>query len=157
MDENILDEHHIENTDLRRRDLLPFWIKIFVWTFLIFGAFVPVILILGILGKDCNLALYGLGTARPFSTIGISITFIFALKGLVAFGLWKEKEWAVNLAIADAIIGIIVCVYVAFILPFVTNGINISLRLELIPLIAYLIKMTKIKNEWLNRTELRKY
>lgn len=158
MNENILDEPQLENSNLRRRDLLPTWIKVFVWIFLIFGVTVPVVLILGVVGMNFNLSLYGLETIRPLSLIGIFITILFGLKGVVAFGLWTEKEWAVNLAIVDAIIGIIVCVFVMLILPFIgdTNGMNISLRLELIPLIPYLIKMRKIKNEWLERIELKR-
>lgn len=153
MNEDILDEHQLGNSNLRRRDLLPTWIKVFVWIFLIFGAIVPVVLILGIVGMDFNLSMYGLETTRPISLIGIFITFLFALKGFVAFGLWTEKEWAVNLAITDAILGIIVCVFVMVILPFISNsgGMNINLRLELIPLIPYLIKMRKIKIAWLER------
>jgi hypothetical protein len=158
MNDNILDEQQLENSNLRRRDLLPTWIKVFVWIFLIFGAIVPIVMILGIIGMNFNLSLYGLETMRPISLTGIFITILFALKGIVAFGLWTEKKWAVNLATIDAIIGIIVCVFVMAILPFISNSneMNVSLRLELIPLIPYLIKMRKIKIEWLERIELIK-
>jgi len=151
MNENILDEQQLENSNLRRRDLLPTWIKVFTWIFLIFGAIAPLVPIMGIMGVGFNLSLYGLETMNPISLIGIFITCLFALKGVVAFGLWTEKEWAVNFAIIDAIIGIIVCVFVMIILPFLinSNGMKISLRLELIALIPYLLKMRKIKPEWI--------
>tara|TARA_X000000368_G_C22607672_1_gene526560 strand:- start:36 stop:482 length:447 start_codon:yes stop_codon:yes gene_type:complete len=147
MNENILDDQQISNRKSRRRDLLPVWIKVFIWIFLIFGAIVPVAIILGIIGINFNISLYGLETMKPISLIGMFIIFLFGLKGVIAFGLWTEKNWSVNLAIIDAIIGIIVCVFIISI-SFIENRTNISLRLELIPLILYLIKMRKIKVEW---------
>ena len=157
MNDNILDEEQFEHTNLRRRDLLPIWIKIFTWIFLLFGAIAPIALIFGIIGMRFNLALYGLETIQPLSLAGILIIILFAIKGVVSFGLWTEKEWAVKLAIIDAIIGIIVCVFVMVIIPFISqnNGMNISLRLELIPLIPYLIKMRKIKTEWSERVKFK--
>lgn len=155
MNENILDVQQLETADLRRRDLLPIWIKIFVWIFLFFGAIVPIVVIFGIFGMKLNLSLYGLDTIEPISLLGMFITLLFALKAVVAFGLWTEKKWAVNWAIIDAIIGIIVCVLVMGILPFVGTGLSFSLRLELIALIPYLIKMIKINPEWIIRNELK--
>ena len=97
MSDNILDEQQFGYSALRRRDLLPLWIKIFIWIFLIFGTILPVILILGIIGINFNLSLYGLETTQPLSLIGLLITILFALKGIVAFGLWMEKEWAIKM------------------------------------------------------------
>jgi hypothetical protein len=147
----ILDEEQQNKSNLRRRDLLPIWIKIFLWIFLVFGAIVPIGLILGLKGMKFNLALYGLETLHPLSLIGLSVSFLFVLKGIVALGLWTEQKWAVNLAIIDAVIGILTCVFVMAVIPFIghNNGIHINLRLELIPLILYLIKMRKIRTEWI--------
>lgn len=154
MEKNILDEQQFESSKLRRRDLLPMWIKIFTWIFLIFGAIVPIILILGIIGMSANLSLYGLETMQPLSLTGIIITILFALKGVVAFGLWTEKEWAVTLAIIDAVIGILVCITIMAIIPLLSKyGMSINLRLELIPLFLYLIKMREIKSEWSERID----
>jgi len=110
MSENILDDDHLLGPNASRRDLLPMWIKVFVWIFLIFGALVPVALILGVAGVNFSLSLYGLETIDSLSLIGVSIMCLFIFKGIVAFGLWTEKEWAVSLAIADASIGIILCI-----------------------------------------------
>ncbi len=158
MNENILDDQQIQNLNLRRRDLLPTWIKIFVWIFLIFGAAIPIILILGAIGMNFSISLYGLQTMNPFSLVGLFLTLLFILKGIVAYGLLTEKEWAVKFAIIDAVIGILVCILVTAILPFLgnNNGMNISFRLELIPLILYLIQMKKIKSEWEKRISLER-
>lgn len=118
---------------------------------MIFGVIAPVGLILGVLGIDFNLALYGLETMEPLSGIGLSVILLFALKGAVSYGLWTEKDWGVNLAIIDAALGIAICVIVMIIVPFLYTGSNINIRLELIALIPYLIKMNKIKSEWKSR------
>ena len=111
---------------------------------------VPISLICGILNVDINLALYGLETTRTFSIIGIIVVLLFALKGMVSFGLWTEKDWAVRLAIIDASVGIGACAIIMIVMPFMpgNHGFSLNLRLELIALIPYLLKMKKIKTEW---------
>lgn len=149
MNEAILDDEHIENKLARRRDLLPTWIKVFVWIFLGFGVMVPIIIVLGLLGWRFELSLYGISTYTPFSIIGIIITLLFTLKAIVAFGLWTEKDWGPKLAIIDGILGVLVCIFV-MILPLVFPGdnINFNFRLELALLIPYLLNMFKLKSEW---------
>jgi len=153
MDESeIIDENLLKIED-RRRKLLPGWIKVFVWIFMIFGVIVPFGLLIGLMGIDFNLSIYGLETSKPVSGLGLLITLIFAFKGIISFGLWTEKYWAVKLASIDAIIGIIVCCIVMLLLPFLfkENGFSWNLRLELIVLIPYLIKMRNIKEDWQSR------
>jgi len=148
----ILDNELFPKTE-RRRKLLPIWIKIFLWLFMIFGIIAPVGLILGLLGIDFNLAIIDLETTKGLSTLGIIIITLFSIKGVVSFGLWTEKDWAVNLAIIDGIIGIAVCTFVMLVSPFLTesNVIHFNIRLELIALIPYLIKMKNIKRDWETR------
>jgi len=137
----------------RRRKLLPTWIKVFVWIFLLFGVMMPVSLIFGIMGLGFSLSLYGLDSLDPFSPVGLFITLLFTLKGLVAFGLWTEKDWAVRVALVDAVLGILLCVMVMLILPFLNaqDGLNLTFRLELFALVPYFSKMQKIKVDWDNR------
>ena len=153
MTETQIIDSELSTTNERRRKLLPVWIKIFLWIFMVLGAIAPIGLILGILGIDFNLALYGLETTNALSITGLLIILFFAIKGSVSFGLWTEKDWAVKLAIIDAVIGIVACTIVMLVLPFLShsNGFNFNVRLELIALIPYLIKMRKIKGDWNNR------
>ena len=132
----------------RRRDLLPIWIKIFTWIFLIFGIISIIIPILGLFLEKVDLSLYGLSTTSAFSPIGIAIVLLFLFKGIVAYGLWFEKKWAVQFAIIDAIIGIVVSSYVMIIQPFIDGTRNFNIRLELVALIPYLMKMRKIQKQW---------
>lgn len=152
METEILDSEIVSGT-VRRRKLLPTWIKIFLWMFMIFGIVVPAGLVLGMLGYDFDISLYGIETQKTLSLTGLFLLALFALKGTVSFGLWTEKDWAIKLAIVDALIGIVVCSIVMLALPIFakSSGFNFSLRLELILLIPYLLKMQKIKTEWEER------
>lgn len=149
MEENILDKQQIEHRG-RRRDLLPRWIKFFVWVFLVVGIIVPVCLVFGAFGMTVDLALYGLETIYPLSPLGLFITGLFALKGIVAFSLWTEKTWAIKSGIVDAILGITTCLFLMFILPLISDviGFRTSFRMELLFLIPYLWKMITIKTPW---------
>lgn len=130
-----------------RKKLLPLWIKIFSWIFLIISFAVPIVLVLGVLGYKAELALYGFETDEAFSAIGILILILFMLKGITAFGLLKEKDWAIKAGIADAVIGIAVCAFV-MIYALTNAGNHFSLRLELVALIPCLVKLIKIKPQW---------
>ena len=117
----------------------------------------PFALIIGIMGHQFELSLYGLDTTQPFSSIGILLMLLFTLKGIVALGLWTEKRWAVNLAIIDAIVGIVICLILTFASPLMTvdeGHVGFSFRIELLILIPYLLKMRKIKPDWMERKTL---
>jgi hypothetical protein len=130
----------------KRKELITGWIKIFSWIFLVLGIIAPFLLIGGILGNDVELSLYGLETNQPLSFIGLSVITLFLLKGFTAYSLLKEKDWAIVLALIDAVIGIIICMLIMS-LPMVGNA-KVNFRMELIALIPYLVKMLKIKSDW---------
>lgn len=136
------------NVLTRRRDLLPTWIKIFLWIFLIGGAVAAGLLIAGSLITQTSLSLYGMNANHPYSMTGLLICSLFLFKGIVAYGLWFEQKWAPQAAIADAIIGIAVCLVMMAIIPFMYPSISFTLRLELIPLYFYFKKMQSIKKTW---------
>jgi F0F1-type ATP synthase membrane subunit a len=140
--ENLLSEN-----STRRRKLLPIWMKVFVWIFMIMGAFAPLILLFSASGGTASLALYGLETTDPYSNIGLSLCALFILKGPVAYGLWSERNWAVKLAIGDAVLGILICIAVTL-EPLYGHQTSYSFRLELVVLIPYLLWLLKIKRPW---------
>jgi len=149
-------QEEVDSKYKRRRQLLPWWIKVFVWIFLVFGAILPVGIVAAVLGYNFQIALYGLETNEPLSLIGILLIILFLLKSIVAFGLWTEKKWAVNLGIIDAISGIVICIFIMLIYPFIDNtpGFSVNVRLELILIIPYLIKLNKINTDWQSLTLL---
>jgi hypothetical protein len=140
---NLLDEFAGEKLQpIRRRKLLPMWIKIFTWIFIVFGVATVPVSIMGLTGNNVNLALYGLEATDLNSTEGLLILFLFFYKGLVAFLLWFEQKVAVTLGIIDASIGILICFWSMF------AAHSVSFRLELVPLIPYLYKLIKIRKSW---------
>jgi hypothetical protein len=135
----------------RRRELIPIWMKPFIFLFLIFG-------ILGIFGIGKNImglssssTIYGLESFTVFSLLGVFLKAIMFFKAITSFGLWMEKDWAVKFGIIDAVFGIIVCVIVMVVLPFVDvkDGINeLNIRFEIFLLIPYLYQLLKVRKEW---------
>lgn len=138
------------NSAVRRRSLLPLWIKVFIWFFLIGGVGAVLVLLAGMLLTNINLSLYGITALHPYTTEGFIISILMLFKGIVAYGLWYERKWAPQLAIIDAITGIVICIIMMVIIPFTSDHIEFTVRLELIPLYLYLVKMQKIKTRWVN-------
>src|SRR5262245_7798260 len=139
-----------------RKKLLPWWVKVFSWIFLVLGALAPVALLAGILGFNFEVSLYGYETNQPVSLVGIAITTFYCFKGLTAYCLLKQKDWAIKYAIVDATLGILACTLSMF-FPLVNSydKTPFTFRLELLLLIPYLILMAKIKSEWeLTRTHV---
>ncbi|WP_423736922.1 hypothetical protein [Chitinophaga caseinilytica] len=128
-----------------RRKLLPVWIKIFCWIFVFMGAMSVLALFLAVLEIPVTLAFFGLQANDGFSLTGLTIIFTFILKGIVSIGLLGAQKWAVDLAIVDALIGIILCLTTSIIV--ISNG-GFTIRLEIFLLGLYLWKMLKIRNEW---------
>jgi hypothetical protein len=144
---DFLTDELVQHNAIPRKKLLPLWIKIFAWIFLVLTAFVPIVFVLRLTGYNAQLALYGLETNEPFSSLGIIIATVFVIKGVAAFGLLKEKDWAIKIGIVDATIGIAICTLV-MLYPIINSDAKFSLRLELVALIPYLLKLMKIKNQW---------
>lgn len=130
-----------------RKELLPLWIKIFAWIFLVLGALSFLAIPIGLITHNFSLSLYGIETNYPFSITGIFLLTIFLFKAATAFGLLWKKDWGVLFAMVDAIIGIAACSFVMLYGVFNEYG-HFTFRLELALLIPYLIKMKNIKSDW---------
>src|SRR4030095_9790235 len=130
---------------VRRKDLLPWWIKVFSYIFLVFGILALPGIVSGILGYQFSLSFLGLTTTEPFSIDGIIIMTLFIFKSIISYGLLWEKDWAVILGIIDAILSILISLLTLFFSLYAYKGGNISLRLELVILIPYLIRLMKIR------------
>jgi hypothetical protein len=87
LDSNLIAQENI----LRRRLLLPWWIKTFCWIFMIFALIAPLGIIFAIFGWKFQLALYGLQTNAPLSLVGLSVIALFALKGITALGFGLRR------------------------------------------------------------------
>ena len=143
---DVLSDSFLNEGRINRKALIPLWIKIFAWIFLVFGLFTPLALIGGVIMHNFPLSLYGLEANTPYSLMGGLIATLFLFKGIVSFGILKREEWAVNLGIVDAVIGIIICAVMMFYSAYF--NVQLFFRLELVVLIPYLIKLLKIRDEW---------
>ena len=143
-------EEFESNSNKRRRKLLPWWIKFFCWFFMLFGVLALICFFLGFFNLSVDLSFYGLNTNQPFSMIGLIVIGLALFKGFSAYSLWFETSNAINIAIVDTVIGIVMCTMSMFVFPFLgdENTFEFSLRLELVLLVPYLIKLNRIKKEW---------
>ena len=150
--QNVLDEQFIEFNTKRRRDLLPKWIRVFCWIFMVLGGISIISFIAGIFGINYKIEIYGLRSNAPLSPIGLLIFTVFIIKAVAAYGLWFEKNWAILLGFIDGTLGLILCLLATLILPHFVDGYTkvFSFRLEVIAIIPFMIKLTNIKSEWNN-------
>lgn len=137
-----------------RRKLLPWWIKIFCWIFMIMGVCSIGALIGSAFTENINLSFYGFSSNTAYSGIGFFIVAIIIFKGFTAYSLWFEKDNAITIAKIDAILGIVICIAAMFAIPFISENSNFDIRLELALLIPYYLKLNKIEYEWDNQESL---
>ena len=142
--QNDIFDERLLNLQKDRRKLLPWWMKAFIWIFLLFSAMIPIVLVFAFLGYNTTVSLYGIETNNALSTIGVLVITLYILKGVVSYGLWLGKKWAIDLGILDAIVGILSCFYVMYI----SSTMEFSFRLEVAFLIPYLIKLLNLKPLW---------
>lgn len=136
------------NSRTHKRKFLPWWMKIFIWIFLVFTAFIPIVILFSLFGHKINISLYGIETNNSLSASGFFLMALFILKGIVSYGLWMGQKWAIKLGMIDAIFGILVCLYAMFESFFNNTNNEFNFRLELLILTPYLIKLIRIRPIW---------
>lgn len=139
-----------EKPTIIRRKLLPWWIKTFCWIFMVLGFCAVASLIGNLFTSNVELSLYGFSSNYAYSGTGLFIIAIAGFKGFAAYSLWFEKPNAISIGKIDAIFGVVICIASMFILPFTSGDGHIQIRLELLLLIPYYIKLNKIEYEWDN-------
>lgn len=133
---------------IKKRSLLPWWIKGFIWLFMLIASLIPIGIIAEWMGFSFQVSLYGLQSHTLFSPVGLLVSALFLFKGAVSFGLWTEKKWAIAAGIFDAIIGLMICVALILGLPVMQTGTGFQVRLEILFLIPYLLRLVKIRPAW---------
>jgi hypothetical protein len=136
------------NLPIRRRDLLPWWIKAFCWLFMAMSAVAVICLIAGLLGYPAKLSFYRFETTAPLSPVGLLLIAVMLFKGYSAYKLWFEKNNALSVARVDALIGICLCIVSMFVMPFIQSGFKFTFRLELVLLFIYWFKLNRIGDAW---------
>lgn len=146
--ENKFDE--FEKPLIIRRKLLPWWMKVFCWIFMIMGACGFIALPASLFMSHFHLEFYGFETNVPISITGLLIMAVLIFKGFAAYSLWFEKTNAISIGKFDAILGVVLCLIAMFIMPFTSDNNKYEIRLELLLLILYFRRLTKIQYEWDN-------
>jgi len=138
-----------------RRDLIPDWMKIFVWLYIILGILNIFEIMLSVFGLSfwfgsVGNSMYGM-MAEQYSFLYFLSNALLFFKFFIAYSMWTEKDWAFKLAIVDASIGILICILVQLIVPILSvvgEGVHINIRFELLLLIPYLTKSLKMRKVW---------
>ena len=127
-----------------RKSLVPTWMRVFGWLFLVFGLLVPIMeLTAAATGTDGEFSLYGLEfVGSVISPLPLFILALFAAHGICAYGLLFGKQWGVASCIVLGYLSALICVLTTIF------GDGFNIRLELLVLIPYLMKLHKIKWDW---------
>ena len=132
----------------RRWELLPTWIKVFTYLFLLTGVVIPIAFVASLLGFATSLSLYGIQSLTPFDPAGALLAALFVFKGIAAYGLFNEERWGIFVAMVDGIIGIIVCSTMMIVVPIVTQQQEYTFRLELLLLVPYVMRLQHLRLPW---------
>ena len=144
-DDIILDE---VEPKIRRRALLPWWMKGFIWLIFLFTAVIPIAVYNAVVGNNFDLSIYGLESSKLVSGMSVVIIALYLLKAVAAFSLWTEQDRAISIAIADGIVGIVASLFTMFLLPTL-GPYQFSFRIELLLSIIYLKHILEIKTVWM--------
>lgn len=133
---------------LARKTLIPLWIKIFGWLFIVMGVLVPFLYIGSLIfGFSASYTMFGLeyeGNAKALMPLVISTVIL--INGLCAYGLLFGKDWGLTACIVFGCIGLLLTLG-TMLFEMIFNG-SMMIRLEPIIQIPYLVKLHKIKAHW---------
>jgi hypothetical protein len=93
-----------------------------------------------------NLFTNRLNTTELFSPLGIFLGGLVLFKVYVGYALWFEKDNGVILGRIDAVLSIFACLLMMGISLFVGNIFHV--RLEIVLLIPYYLKLNSLEYEW---------
>lgn len=142
---------HFEEFDLntiRRRKLLPWWIRFFSWVFMIFGGLGILTYSIALFGFNINLSIYGLVSNEPLSLIGLMIISIILLKGWAGFALFFEKDNGPLIGKIAGLVGLFICIASMVFLPFQQGNFTYNIRIEILFLLPFLIRLNRIHKKW---------
>lgn len=122
---------------MKRKEVLPKWIRFFAWLHLLSFVAIPVFII-GLFGET-SLSAYAISSSGSSLQLeAVWITLLCTLAGVVAVGILWGKGWAINVAIPYAYLATITCA-VGFALSLGSDGFTIPFEpFLLIPFINIL-------------------
>lgn len=137
-----------DNKSQARKALIPLWIKIFGWLFIVMGAFVPFLYVGSLIfGFSSSYTMFGLeyeGNAKALMPLIISTVIL--INGLCAYGLIFGKDWGLSACIVFGYIGLALTLG-TMLFEVIFND-SMMVRLDPILQIPYLFKLHKLKAHW---------
>jgi hypothetical protein len=131
-----------------RKALIPLWIKIFGWLFIVMGALVPFLYISSLIfGFSASYTMFGLeyeGNAKALMPLVISAVIL--INGLCAYGLIFGKDRGLSACIVFGYIGLALTLG-SMLFEVIFND-SMMIRLEPIIQIPYLVKLHRLKPHW---------
>ena len=148
MDIVVNEQDRNNDKSLARKALIPLWIKIFGWLFIVMGALVPFLYICSLIfGFSASYTMFGLeyeGNAKALMPLVISTVIL--INGLCAYGLLFGKDWGLTACIVFGYIGLLLTLG-TMLFEMIFSG-SMMIRLEPIIQIPYLVKLHKLKAHW---------
>ncbi len=132
---------------MKRKEILPKWIRFFSWIFLFF-AFSPLLLIAGLfIPGNYSFDAFGLSYNGTYTLnpLAFYITGIQTLASIVSYGILWGKNWAITLGIGYSFIALATAIYV-ILSSF--NSVTTYIPLEPVFLIPFLVILVKKKQQW---------
>lgn len=127
-----------------RRQLLPAWLRLLAWLFLLLGLLAPLAyglaLIFDVHASYEYLALSYQGS--PMHPLPLAICLLATLTGLAAYGLLGGKRWGVDACLLMGYLSLGVVLARIIQAPM--------LRLEPVILLPYLWRLHRLKTQWLS-------
>ncbi|CAM2069793.1 hypothetical protein SCOR_30740 [Sulfidibacter corallicola] len=133
-----------------RKALLPMWIVIFSWLFLIVGVGTALIwLFSAISGGQFSSSFFGFEASAPaFHPYSLGLLGLYTYAAALAGGLLLKLRWAPKAGILWCLVGSTMCIISTVLSQFTV------FRLEILVLIAFLIKLKAIRPVWENGPQL---
>lgn len=132
---------------MKRKELLPVWIRFFAWIFLLF-AMTPLFFVVGLfIPGDYNLTVFGLNYSgrTTMHPAAFYISGILTLAATLAYAILWGKKWAITLGIVYSLISLATIAYVVW---EALSQSSVYIPLEPILLIPFLVILIKKKKQW---------
>jgi hypothetical protein len=132
---------------LPRYLLLPVWIRVFAWIFLVMGVPGAIVAVLGLIFNfTFPMFIFGLRSVGPLrSPVTFVIGATFALLAYAAFALLWGREDGRRAGLAAGYIGLVICAVVSF-ATFASGGFYIPF--EPLLQVPFIWKLHKLKGRW---------
>lgn len=131
-----------------RKKLIPLWIKIFGWIIMVMGAAASSLaIIMAVLDEPVTYEIFGLSyDGSPLHPMALLIPAIILSLAISAYGLVFGRSWGLNACLVTGYGGVVICLG-TMVYSVVSHG-SLTIRLELLIQLPYLLKLHKIKPFW---------